>query len=36
MKCINLEQKGNFKVILCASEQICLNVWYCYRNFKQL
>mgnify|MGYP000100228595 CR=1 FL=1 len=24
------------KVILCASEQICLIVPYCYRNFKQL
>jgi len=25
-----------FKVILCASEQICLLVWYCYRSFKKL
>jgi len=24
------------KVILCASEQICLIVRYCYRSFKQL
>ena len=26
----------NVKVILCASEQICLIVRYCYMNFKQL
>jgi len=25
-----------FKVILCASEQICLLVWYCYRSFKKI
>jgi len=26
----------NFKVILCASEHICLIARYCYRSFKQL
>jgi len=28
--------KQSLEVILCASEQICLIVRYCYRSFKQL
>jgi len=31
-----LQHLFNLKVILCASEQICLIVRYCYMSFKQL